>query len=266
MDKVRIREIIEEIEKFSPLYWQETYDNSGLILGDTQKDCLGAYICLDVSEDIIDEAMEKNCNLIISHHPIIFNNLKNIDYNSQLGKIIVKAIKNNITLYCCHTNMDNAFNGVNGILAEKIGLINFKPLTNDRIFKDENYLGGGALGELEKEISTKDFLIYLKEKLNLSYIKYNSNKVKQIKKVALCGGGGAFLIEKAIEQKADIFISGEIKYHQLLDNENAILLAEIGHFESEHFIKERIVAILNKKFCNFVPLFLKEKENRVKYL
>ncbi len=266
MKKVTIKDIIDKIEEIAPLEWQEDYDNSGLTLGDTSKECSGVYVCLDLSEDIIDKAIKKKCNLIISHHPIIFKGIKKIENNSSLGQILIKAIKNDISLYAAHTNIDNAFNGVNGILAEKIGLKNLQPLVFDKRQEIDNFLGSGAIGELEKPMKTEDFLQMIKIKLNLNQIKYNSNKQKQIKRVAICGGSGGFLIKEAINAKADIFITGEIKYHELIDNDKQILLAEIGHFESEQFIKERIIAILFEKFCNFVPLFSDKTPNRVKYL
>lgn len=219
-----------------------------------------------MSEDIIEKAIKKNCNLIISHHPIIFKGIKKIDNASTLGQILTKSIKNDISLYAAHTNIDNAFNGVNGILAEKMGLINLKSLSKDLIFQNENFLGSGAIGELKEKMKTEDFLQLIKTKLNLSQVKYNSKNQKFIKRVAICGGSGGFLIKDAIKAKADIFITGEIKYHDLIDNDNQILLAEIGHFESEQFIKERIIAILYEKFCNFVPLFSDKTANRVKYL
>lgn len=266
MKKVLIKEIIETLESFAPLEWQEDYDNSGLTLGDFNNECSGVYVCLDISLEVVEKAIENKCNLIISHHPIIFGGIKKIDYCSTLGKIIVRAIKNDISIYSAHTNLDNAFNGVNGILAEKIGLQKFKPLSSDLIFNNDNYLGAGGIGELEEIMDTEDFLQMLKTNLNLSQIKFNSHKQKQIKKVAICGGSGSFLIDEAVKNKADVFITGEIKYHDLIDNDNIILLAEIGHFESEQFIKERIIAVLYEKFCNFVPLISDKTANRVKYI
>lgn len=265
MKEVYIKDIISTIEDIAPLNWQESYDNSGLTLGDINKVCTGVYVCLDVSEQIIDKAIKSNCNIIISHHPIIFKGLKKIDYSSQLGKILIKAIKNDIVLYAAHTNIDNALNGVNGILAEKIGLVNLKPLSVGSFSENENFLGSGAIGELEKTMQRDEFFNHLKETLGLSQITYNAKEQEQIKTIAICGGSGSFLIPDAIKANVDIFITGEIKYHELLDNDKSILLAEIGHYESEQFIKERIIAILSEKFCNFVPLISDESTNRVKY-
>jgi len=265
MKEVYIKDIISTIEDIAPLGWQESYDNSGITLGDIERECIGVYVCLDVSEEIIDKAIKSNCNIIISHHPIIFKGIKKIDYRSQIGKILIKAIKNDIVLYAAHTNIDNAINGVNGVLAERIGLVNLRPLNKGSYFDNENFLGSGAIGELEKPMEKAAFFQHLKETLGLSQITYNSKEQDQIKTIAICGGSGSFLIPDAIRSSVDIFITGEIKYHELLDNDKSILLAEIGHYESEQFIKERIIAILSEKYCNFVSLISDDFTNRVKY-
>lgn len=265
MEKVLIKDIISVIEDFAPLSWQESYDNSGLTLGEIEKECTGVFVCLDISEQVIEQAIKNKCNLVLSHHPIIFKGIKKIDYSSSVGKIIIKAIKNEIVLYSAHTNMDNAFNGVNGILAEKLGIKNMRPLSNGSDYDNKNWLGGGAVGELPIAMEKDDFFSHLKELLHLPQVKHNSKSQNQIKKIAFCGGSGSFLIPDAIKEKADIFITGEIKYHDFIDYEDSLLLAEIGHFESEQFIKERIIAILSEKFCNFVPLISDNTPNRVKY-
>ena len=265
MQKVLIKDIIEAIELLAPLNWQEEYDNSGLTLGNIEEECKGVYVCLDVSDQVINKALEENCNLIISHHPIIFKGIKKIDYSSKQGNVIVKAIKNEITLYALHTNIDNALFGVNGILAEKLGLKNLKALSNFDLFENENWLGAGAIGELEAPINKEDFFNYLKKVLNIPSIKHNAKEQKLIQKVAVCGGSGSCLISNAIKLQADIVITADIKYHDFIDNDDKILLAEIGHFESEQFIKERIIAILSEKFCNFVPLILDKTPNGIKY-
>lgn len=265
MKPVYIRDIISTIEDIAPISWQEDYDNSGLTLGSLDNMCTGVYICLDVSEEIIEQAIKSKCNIIISHHPIIFKGIKTIDYKSHIGRIIIKAIKNDIVLYAAHTNMDNALNGVNGILADKIGLVNLRPLSSTRPYEDKNFLGSGAIGDLEKPIKKEEFFLHLKQVLGLSQITYNSKAQDTIQKIGICGGSGSFLIPDAIRSNLDIFITGEIKYHDLLDNDKSILLAEIGHFESEQFIKERIIAILSEKFCNFVSLISDHSSNRIKY-
>lgn|SRR5574344_544507 len=263
--KIYIKDIIKTIEQTAPLSWQEAYDNSGLLLGNIDNEVSGIYICLDLSLDIVDEAIEKGCNMIISHHPLVFKSLKKIDYTTNVGKIIIKSIKNDITLYAAHTNMDNAVNGVNGILAEKLNLQNKEYLTDERLFDDCNYLGAGLVGELLKAMSCEDFLSMVKETLFLPCIKHNKIIAKEINKVAICGGSGSFLFSQVKKKGADIFLTADIKYHDFIDNEGSLSIADIGHFESEQFIKQRINELLTEKFSNFVPLFQDKRKNRVEY-
>lgn len=265
MNKVFIKDIIDEIEKIAPISWQESYDNSGLLLGRVDKICNGVFVCLDLTLESLDKAIENKCNLIISHHPFIFNPIKQIDFSTVRGKIIEIAIKNDITIYSSHTNIDASYQGVNGILAEKIGIIDLSPLVNTEKSEEENYLGSGAIGFLPKEMDKDEFFLHLKSILNIKSIRYNSNQRRKIKKVALCGGAGSFLIEEAIKNKADIFITGDLKYHDFIETEPYILLADIGHYEGEQFIKERIISIISRKFCNFAPLIPDNSTNRVNY-
>jgi dinuclear metal center protein, YbgI/SA1388 family len=262
--KVKIKNVITAIEDTAPLVWQESYDNSGLLLGDTDRQVSGIYICLDISIDIVNEALAKGCNMIISHHPLVFKQIKKIDYTSNVGKIIVKSIKNDLTLYSAHTNMDNAVNGVNGALAQKLGLTNTQSLCDERLFSHENYLGAGLIGQIQP-IEVKDFLSKVKQILSLPCIKHNKPISETINKVAICGGSGSFLFEQAKAKQADIFLTADIKYHDFLDNEGSLFIADIGHFESEQFIKQRINELLTEKFSNFVPLFLDKRNNRVEY-
>ncbi len=262
---MRIREILDEIELYAPLHWQESYDNSGLIIGRDDVACTGVLVCLDADKATIEKAIGNNINLIISHHPFIYNPIKSINTVNGQGEAIALAIKNDVNIYSAHTNMDAYINGVNGVLAKKIGLSNIEALNDERRFEDEDYLGIGAIGSLEESMSREEFFLLLKEKLGLDHIRYNSNQKSEIKKVAFCGGSGSFLIGKAIEKEADIFITGDIKYHDFLDSEPNILIADIGHFESEQFIKEKIIAIISRKFSNFAPLISDDSSNRVRY-
>lgn len=264
-NRILIKDIIDEIEKIAPINWQESYDNSGLLLGRLDIECTGLYVCLDISLGAIEKAIENKCNLIISHHPFIFNPIKKIDFSTINGQIIEKSIKNNINIYSAHTNIDASYQGVNGILSEKIGLINLSPLIVSEKLVFENYLGHGGIGHLIKPMNREDFFIYLKQVLNLESIRYNSNPINSISKIAFCGGAGSFLIQEAIRNKADIFITGDLKYHDFLEAEPNILLADIGHYESEQFIKERIIAIVSRKFRNFAPLISDNSTNRIKY-
>ena len=265
-EKVKIKDIINCIETVAPLYWQEDYDNAGLIIGNRDSDCTGVLICFDVFADTVNDALQKNCNLIISHHPFIYNAFKQLCYGSDIEKILRMAVKNDIAIYAAHTNMDNALTGVSHILAEKLGLQNISPLDNSRYPADTGYMGGGAIGELQECIKAEDYLIEVKKKLNLPVLRCIGNTQKEIKRVGVCGGSGSFLIGNAIDRNCDMFLTADLKYHDFLSYENEIILADIGHFESEIFIKQRFFDIISKKMCNFAPLYISEELNRIKFL
>lgn len=262
-NEIRIKDIADFLDKTIPLSWQESYDNAGLLYGEKEEKCTGIYVCFDINNEVIDKAIENNCNFIVSHHPLIYKALKNFTNNDNVTTALIKAIKNNIALYCAHTNLDSAKNmGVNTMLAEKIGLTKIRPLHKENI-SDEGYFGLGAIGELKEEKNIKDYLLEVKNILGIHNIKYVKGKKDSIKTVALCGGSGTDFINDAFEAEVDCFLTGDVKYHQFLDCENRIILADIGHFESECFIKEYLISLLSEKFCNFVPLFLDNSANHI---
>ncbi len=363
---MEIKKIISEIEKFAPLVYQEDYDNSGLIVGDKNNICKAVLLSIDVTEEVVDEAIEKGANLIISHHPIIFSGLKRITGANYIQRTVIKALKNDIAIYASHTNMDNVYSGVNGKICEKIGLKNCKilqptkgnlkklvtfipvehadnvrnavleagagnignydfcsyntdgkgtfrasekatPFVGEKneihsekeirfetIFPihlksqvisallkahpyeevaydiyslDNQYdnVGAGMIGDLEQEIDEKEFLRKLQQIFKVNVIRHTPFLNKKIKKVALCGGSGNFLLQQAIHKNADIFISGDFKYHQFFDAESRILVADIGHFESEQYTKDLFYDILTKKFPNFAINLSEINTNPVNY-
>lgn len=258
-----IKDIIRELEDFAPLHLQESYDNAGLILGDENRICSGAIICLDVLESVVDEAIENNFNLIIAHHPIIFTGLKKINGKNYVEKILIKAIQNNIALYASHTNLDNVLQGVNSKIAEKLSLKNLKILKPKN--ENEPNIGSGLVGALDIEMDEIDFLRLIKSKMKSKVIRHSPLLGKKIKKVAICGGSGSFLLADAIKQKADIFISSDFKYHQFFDANNLILIADIGHYETEQFTIEIFNEIITKKFPNFALRFTEINTNSINY-
>ncbi|MDD3860956.1 MAG: Nif3-like dinuclear metal center hexameric protein [Bacteroidales bacterium] len=353
---MKIKELLYSFEEFAPLALQEDFDNSGLQIGNSESDIKGVLICIDITPEVVEEAIKYDLNLIVSHHPLIFSRLKKITGSDYIEKSIILAIKNDISIYCGHTNFDNVYNGVSAKICEKIGLKNLKilapkedilkkivvfvpqshaekvrnamfevgaghignydncsfniqgsgsfranestnPFVGERgkvhfedeqriemiypsyiekkliskileshpyeevaydIFKLDNKwktVGLGMTGELEKAIPEKKFLNILKEKFNLFSLKHTNFLNKPIKKVAVCGGSGAFLISAAKHTGADIYISGDIKYHDYFLAENRILIVDIGHFESEQFTKEIFYDIIMKKNPNFAVRF-----------
>ena len=362
---MKIKEIINSFDTFAPLALQEEYDNSGLQLGNLENKITGILISLDINSEIVEEAINNNCNLIIAHHPLIFNKLKKITGANDVEKSIILAIKNDISIYCTHTNFDKVNQGVSYKICEKIGLKNLKILLPEKnilekiivfvpqshsdivrkamfeagaghignydncsynlegqgsfranndskpfvgeigkthfeeetrietvypkyirnkilqaIFKNHPYeevaydiyklenlfenVGLGMIGELENEISETEFLQLLKEKFNTKAIKHSDFLNKKIKKVAVCGGSGAFLINTAKAHEADVFVSGDIKYHDYFLAEKQILIADIGHFESEQFTKEIFYDIIMKKNPNFAVRFSEKNVNPIK--
>lgn len=263
---IKIKDITNCLEAVAPLAWQEDYDNAGLVVGNKNAACSGVMICLDVFSTTLRQAIHKHCNLIVAHHPLIFHGIKKIVSGSEMETILELALKNDIAIYCTHTNMDAALGGVNSVLAQKLGLNTIKALDNSRFRQEANYLGEGAFGKLEQKVYAKDYLNSVKQTLGLQAIRYIGDIDRDIDTIGFCGGSGSFLIEKAIEKGCQMFLTGDIKYHDFLSAENKIILADIGHFESEQFIKERIKEIISEKIRNFAPLYITEDINRVKFL
>ena len=364
---MKISQIIETLEDFAPLGLQENFDNSGLQVGDISQKVKGILLCLDVTEEVLDEAMELDCNLIISHHPLLFKPIKKLTGKTYIERCVIKACKNDLVIYAAHTNLDNAFGGVNFYLAEKLGLQNLRILSpqKDGLLKlvtflpeaqaepvrnalfnagagcignydscsfntsgagtfrageqtnpfvgnryelhtepeirietilpvqkkssvlrallavhpyeepaydfyplanEWNRAGSGIVGELPDSESEEAFLQRLKITFKLQSLTHSPLTGKEIREVALCSGSGAFLIPDAIAYGADIFITGEAKYNDYFDVENKILLAVIGHYESEIITKEIFYDIITKKMINFAVHFSTTNSNPVNYL
>lgn len=363
---MQIKDITNHLESIAPLALQESYDNSGLIVGNKNTEVTQILISLDCTEDIVQEAIDRGCNLIVSHHPIVFSGLKRLNGSNYIERTVIKAIQNNVALYAIHTNLDNVLaNGVNGKIAEKLGLENIKILSpkgdilnklvtfcptdhaekvksaifsagagaignynecsfnitgkgnfkaNDNAtpFVGENgkrhiepeirietifpnYLqgsviaellnahpyeevaydiyplknkhqkiGAGIIGDLKESFTTDNFLSHLKTNLKTEGIRYTSCS-KKIQKVAVCGGSGSFLLNDALRQNADAFVTGDFKYHQFFDAENRLMIADVGHYESEQFTIELLGEILTKKFTNFAVLLTNVNTNPIKY-
>ena len=264
---MKIKILTDYLEEIAPCRLQENYDNSGLIIGDSESEISSILICLDSTEAIVDEAIRKNCNLIIAHHPIIFTGLKQITGANYIQKTIIKAIKNDIAIYAIHTNLDNVLDsGVNEKIAQKIGLINCKALAPKRNTDFDGIKSGtGMIGEIEKPVSEKVFLAYLKNCMNTSLIRHTKLLGKPIKKVAVCGGSGYFVLPYAIRANADIFVTGDFKYHQFFDANERLVIADIGHFESEQFTIQLLFDIITKKFSNFAAHCTNLNTNPINY-
>ena len=262
---MKIKQITDFLESYAPLQYQESYDNCGLIVGDDKTEIKGTLITLDCTEAVIDEAIATGCNLVIAHHPIIFSGLKKLNGSNYIERTVIKAIKNNIAIYAIHTNLDNVHNGVNAKIAEKLGLINCKVLVPKQEVNSD-LVGSGIIGELKIPINTEVFLESLKAKMQTKCIRHTLIVKEKIQRVAVCGGSGSFLLKNAKAAKADVFITADFKYHEFFDAENKIVIADIGHYESEQFTKDLIYDLLVKNFTKFAVRLSKVNTNPIKYL
>jgi len=363
---MKLFEITNFLESIAPLNYQEDYDNSGLIVGHGNDEINAALVALDCTEQIIDEAIAKNCNLIITHHPIVFKGLKKFNGKTYVERVVLKAIKNNIALYAIHTNLDHVANGVSGEICKRLRIINgkilapknnllkklvtFCPIANadgvrnalfaagagdignysdcsfnatgigtfkagasadpfvgekgnqhheaevriETIFKVqderkvllallENHpyeevaydiyvlsnklatVGAGMVGWLPEEMDSIDFLHLVKDKMQAKVIRHTSLLAKKIKKVAVCGGSGSFLLKDAIAAGADAFITADFKYHEFFDAEEQLMICDIGHYESEQFTSNLLIDNIQEKFPNFAIRLTEHNTNPINY-
>lgn len=361
-----INQVTNFLETLAPRALQESYDNAGLITGSPTWECEGIMVCLDITEDILQEAIDKKCNLLVAHHPIIFKGLKNINGHHYVEKCIIKAIKNDLALYAIHTNLDNVLDGVNGKIAEKLqlqncrtlipkagmlktltvfvpqhyketllqalfaagagnigaysecsfsnpGLGTYLPGNNAHPFMgkigsrhtepeerievifpkwlepavvaalkknhpyeevayyvyclENNYAhtGTGLVGHLPNEMDETAFLNLLQTQFNIPCIKHSKFTGKKIKQIAVCGGAGSFAIKNAIHSNSDAYVTADLKYHEFFEANGQLLLADIGHYESEQFTQDLLVDILRKNFLNFAVLKTGVNSNPVHY-
>jgi dinuclear metal center YbgI/SA1388 family protein len=277
---LRIHEIVSAFEEIAPASLQESYDNSGLIVGDMGAEVSKALLCLDSTEAVVDEAIAKGCDLIIAHHPIVFGGLKRFTGGDYVQRAVMKAIRNNIAIYACHTNLDNVLRGgVNERIAQQLGFDVLRVLRPAvASFDSLNGIGGagglevfktagaGVLCELQKPMNVLDFLQHVKDRMGAGVVKYTKCDVGTVSRVAICGGAGSFLIGDALRAGADAFVTSDVKYHEFFDAEGKLLLCDIGHFESEKYTIDLFSYILSAKFPKFATIFAETITNPIDYL
>ncbi len=362
-----VQEVMNYLEELAPLNYAEDFDNVGLLIGNHKSEVTGILVTLDTLEDVVDEAIENNCNLIVSFHPIIFSGLKSLTGKTYVERAVLKAIKHDIAIYAMHTALDNCSLGVNHMMCEKLNLLNtkillpklgtikklityvpnsdaervrdalfyagaghignysdcsfniegigsfkgnegsnpakgtkgaihFEPETQisvvfekhlqskiiNTLLKAHPYeevaydiltldnanptIGMGMLGELQKEMEESQFLNILKSTFKAKLVRHSCLLKKPVKRIAVLGGSGSFAINAAISNNADVFVTADLKYHDFYKAEGKIVLADIGHFESEQFTKNLIVNYLSKKITNFAIILSKINTNPIKYL
>ena len=364
---MKIKDLTNYIEGLIPLSSQENYDNCGLIYGNSDTPIKGVLVSLDCTEDIIEEAIRKNCNVVVSHHPIVFKGIKKLTGKNYVERTLIKAIQHDIAIYALHTNLDNYRFGVNYEIGKRLGLHKLKVLApaTDKLIKlvtfvpiahlekvqtalfgsgagnigdydscsfslegsgtfrsklgstpfvgelnelhtekevrlevvlsthvkrkvisalleshpyeevaydliplinTNNYEGAGMVGELEHPQDTLTFLKHVKSVFNCGCIRYTSLLKDKVQRIAFCGGSGSFLLPNAVQSGADLFITGDYKYHDFFDADKQLVIADIGHYESEQFTIELIGEQLKKKFVTFAVYFTELNTNPVNYL
>ena len=228
--------MLSALERFAPLPLQESWDNAGLQVGLTETEVSGALLCLDVSERIVDEAIEKGCNLIVSHHPLLFRGLKTISDLTDVQRTVMKTIEHHLCVISMHTNMDNARGGVNFRIAQKLGLQKVDFFARKAVEGIE--AGSGVIGTLQEPLAADDFILQVKKTFGVECAMCNELLRRPIAKVAICGGAGDFLLDEALKAGADAFVTGEMHYHQYFGYEQQIQICVIGHYQSEQFTSE----------------------------
>lgn len=263
----KVKELIDHLNQQFPPRHQESYDNSGFLVGDPNDDISGVLITLDVTSEVIEEALSKHLNVIISHHPLIFSGVKRITPSDQTGRLLRLIIQNHLNIYAAHTNLDNLPNGVNGILALKLGLVQSRILRPSN--PDNPNIGAGMIATLPSPTTLPQFVSHIKTTLQLPQLRASNPKIlahHPIHKVAICGGSGAFLIDDAKRAGAQIFLTGDLKYHDFQHAQDDLLLLDIGHYESEQFAKEIFYFSISEKFRNFACQISEQSRSFIYYI
>ena len=261
--KISIGEVINFLDKTFRPELQEDYDNAGFLLGDSTMSYSGTLVAIDLTSAVVEEAVNEGLNLIVTHHPFIFSGIKRITDRTEAGRIVLKLIKNKISVYAAHTNLDNLPWGVNGILAEKLGLKDCRILRQSSV----DNIGAGMVGMLPKETEADKFLLKIKKLTGQPSIRTSNHNPKQdVRRVALCGGSGSEFIPDAIAAKADLYLTADLKYHDFQRAEGRIILADAGHYETEQFAKEIISRVISEKFSNFACRISESQASLIQYI
>lgn len=244
---MKIREITDAIEQFAPLALQESYDNAGLVVGRADDELRGGVlIAVDVTREVIEEAVSLGCGLVVTHHPIIFHPLKRLNSASETERCVEMAIKHDIALYACHTNLDSAPSGMSWRLGEMLGVKDMQVLEPTR-----EGAGFGTVGALAEPMSEGEFLALLRERLACGVVRHSALLGKEVRRVAICTGAGGSCIEAARASECDFYVTADLRYNDFFAPSGEFVVADVGHFESEFCAIQILFDILSKKFTNF---------------
>jgi dinuclear metal center YbgI/SA1388 family protein len=259
-----IADITSILEAIAPPHLQESYDNSGLIVGRPDTEVTGILFSLDATPEVIEEAIAKGCNLVVSHHPIVFRGLKRFNEANYVERSVMAAIRHGVALYAIHTNLDNVlYKGVNTKIAEHLGLQDLKILAPKAGSTDT---GSGVVGFLSVEMSDLAFLQQLKQTMQAGCVRHTALLGRPVRKIAVCGGAGSFLLPEARRAGADVFVTADYKYHEFFDAEGDIIIADIGHYESEQYTIQLLFDIIWEKYPTFALHLTGVRTNPVFYL
>lgn len=238
---MKIKDVIEALERFAPLPLQEDYDNAGLQTGLTEAEVSGALLCLDVTEEVLREAAAEGLNMVIAHHPLLFRPLRHLTDSTQAERCTYYAVRHDIAIYAAHTNLDNARGGVNYEMARRIGLEDLQLLQE----RSDGQGGSGVIGQLDQPMEAGDFLKHIKRTFQVECLQHNQLFTgRLIRKVALCGGAGDFMLPQALKAGADAFLTGEMHYHQFFGWNGRIQIGVLGHYQSEQFTQQLLQQLL----------------------
>lgn len=260
---MKIKEVVTTLERFAPLPLQESYDNAGLQIGLTEtEEVSGVLLCLDVTEAVVDEAVRLGCNLIVSHHPLLFRGLKRIAGLTQVERCVMQAVRAGVAVYSAHTNLDNAPGGVNRRMADKLGLLDLRFL--QPLAGGEG--GSGVVGRLPRPEAPEAFLRRVKTTFGVEALQYAPGPQRPVRTVALCGGAGEFLLDAAAGAGADVFLTGEMGYHRFFGRGDELWIGVLGHYQSERYTIGLLRDIL-AGHCAGLPLFVTEVDtNPIRYM
>ncbi len=263
---VTVAELAAYLETIAPLELQESYDNAGLLTGDPTMAVTGVLTALDMLEPVIDEAVARGCNVVVAHHPIIFKGLKRLTGEHYVERVVIKAIRAGIALYAIHTNLDSVLNhGVSERIAHRLGLEGLSVLDPKPGADPSSPTGLGVLGSLPEALSLSAFMTLIKGRMECPVVRHTGWDERAIQKVAVCGGSGSFLLPKALAAQADAFVTADYKYHEFFEADGRILIADIGHYESEQFTIKLLEELIRNKFSNFASHSTTVITNPVKY-
>ena len=259
---MKVREITSLIEAFAPLSLQESYDNAGLIVGREDDEIHRVLLTVDVTEEVIEEALEQECDMIVAHHPIIFHALKRFNSSSYVERCVEQAIRHGIVIYAAHTNLDSAQDGMSWRVAQMLGL------ESVAVMQPTNAEGAGfgVVGELAEVEKSEDFMRRVMECFDVKTLRHSDIVKSEIRKVAICTGAGGSLIDDARASGADIYLTADLRYNDFMRHENRIILADMGHFESEYCAIQILFDILSKNLCIFAVRKSVCSRNPVNYM